>query len=338
MNEQLRTSTNAAAAKSGSARWAFIKEHRGTVIQYASLLFVILLFGALTGGQLFSEYNIKTLIGQTAPLMIASVGVIFIFANGSVDIASGAVSGLCAMISALLLNATGSLFLAIAASVLISVALYLFSTLVSIKFRLIFTIASLAVMFMARGVVTYVCSLMPSTIITLDNYEIIRAFKTDTVLQIVLMAAAGLVCWVMFTFTKIGKHTRAIGDNAASAEQSGVKINKIKIVCALIAGVIVGVVAIFSLARAGSVAKNIGSGMEMDIMVGLILGGMSLSGGSKSKFSAAVIGPITFRLLSNGMTMAGVPTAYVSLIRGIIFLLIVFATLRQSASIKEMPR
>lgn len=322
----------------GSIKGSFIKTHRGIIIQYASFIFVIVLFYVLTSGEIFSAYNIKTLIGQTTPLIIASVGVIFIFANGSVDIASGAVAGLCAMTSALILNATGSLLLAFMVSILISVTMYLFSTVVSIKFRLVFTIASLAVMFMARGVVTYVCSLMPSTIISLDNYNLIRGFKTNTTLQIILMIAAVLVCWVLFSFTKVGKQSRAVGDNAVSAQQSGVKIDKNKIICALIAGISIGIVSIFSLARAGSVTKNIGSGMEMDVMVAMILGGMSLSGGSKSKFSAAVIGPITFRLLSNGMTMAGVPTAYVSLIRGIIFLLIVFATLRQNKDIIEMPR
>lgn len=336
--EKFMKSNAAVKEDPGSVKGSFIKTHRGTSIQYASFIFVIVLFYVLTSGEIFSVYNIKTLVGQTTPLIIASVGVIFVFANGSVDIASGAVAGLCAMTSALILNATESLPLAITVSIAISVIMYLFSTVVSIKFRLVFTIASLAVMFMARGVVTYVCSLMPSTIISLDNYNIIKDFKTNTTLQIILMTSAVLICWVLFSFTKIGKQSRAVGDNAVSAQQSGVKIDKNKIICALIAGISIGIVSIFSLARAGSVTKNIGSGMEMDIMVAMILGGMSLSGGSKSKFSAAVIGPITFRLLSNGMTMAGVPTAYVSLLRGIIFLLIVFATLQQSKDIIEMPR
>lgn len=318
--------------------WAFSRKYHVTVIQFASLAFVIVLFGILTGGQLFSVYNIKALIGQTASLMIASVGVIFMFSNGSIDIASGAVAGLCAMFLALILNATGSLLLAAVAAIVISAALYLFSVMVSIKFGLLSTIASLAVMFMARGLVTYVCSLMPSSTISLDDYGIVNVFKTNTALQIILMATSALVCWVLYSFTKIGKHARAVGDNQVAAEQSGVKLNKSKMICAIIAGICIGIVSIFSLSRAGSVSKNIGSGMEMDIMVGLILGGMSLSGGSKSKFSAAVIGPVTFRLLSNGMTMAGVPTGYVSLIRGIIFLTIVFVTLRQSKNIKEMPR
>lgn len=316
----------------------FIKRNRGTIIQYTSLIFVILLFGILTGGNLFSAYNMKALVGQVAPLMITSAGVFFMFANGSMDIASGAVAGLCAMISAFLLNSTKSLPLAMAVSVLTAVLLYLFSAVVTVKFGLISTIASLAVMFMARGVITYVCSLMPGTTVTLEDYSILQSFKTNTVLQLSVTFAVVLICWVLYSFTRIGKGAKAIGDNPLSASQSGIRVDQTKMICAVIAGICVGIVSVFSLARAGSVTKNIGSGMEMDVMVAMILGGMSLSGGSHSKFSAAVIGAVTFRLLSNGMTMAGVSTQYVSLIRGVLFLVIVFATLRQSRTIKEMPR
>ena len=85
-----------------SAFTVLVKRHKASIIQYAGLLFVVVFFSILTGGQIFSSYNIRTLIGQTAPLMITCVGVIFMFTNGSMDIASGAVGGLCAMAAALI--------------------------------------------------------------------------------------------------------------------------------------------------------------------------------------------------------------------------------------------
>ena len=79
MDKTMKSSA-AGQEDSDSAKGSFFKTHRGTVIQYTSFIFVIVLFYVLTGGEIFSLYNIKTLIGQTAPLIIASVGVIFIFA------------------------------------------------------------------------------------------------------------------------------------------------------------------------------------------------------------------------------------------------------------------
>ena len=59
-------------------------------------------------------------------LMIISIGMIFMFAHGTVDIASGAVAGLCTMVITLVLNATGNVPVSVLASIATAVALYLF--------------------------------------------------------------------------------------------------------------------------------------------------------------------------------------------------------------------
>lgn len=315
----------------------FLKKHKANIIQYGGLIFVIILFAILTGGKIFSSYNLTTLIGQITPLLIMSIGMMFIFAHGSFDISCGAVAGACSLVMVLIANATGSMFLGIIVAIVLAVILYVGSCLISIKFGLMSTISSLAIMFGARGLVTYVCSLHDG-VIKLEDYGLISDLKSNWILQLVICVIVVLVGIILFNYTKIGKQAKAIGDNPLSAQQSGTNINKIKLLCYLIGGILVGVASMFILARAGSIGKSIGSGAEMDVMVSIILGGMALSGGSKSKISAAVIGTITYRLLSNGMTMSGVPTSYISLVKGIIFIIIILLTLRQSKNIKEMPR
>lgn len=74
----------------------------------------------------------------------------------------------------------------------------------------------------------------------------------------------------------------------------------------------------------------------MDVMVALILGGMPLSGGMKSKVSAALIGSFTYVLLTNGLTLSGVAVSNVPLIKALIFAVIVITTSRKKGSI--LPR
>ena len=88
----------------------------------------------------------------------------------------------------------------------------------------------------------------------------------------------------------------------------------------------------------GNVGKNIGAGKEMDVMVAVILGGMNLNGGAKSRMEAAIVGTITYTLLANGLTIAGVDQEYITLVKGLIFIAIIGLTLRQSKTIREMPR
>ena len=74
----------------------------------------------------------------------------------------------------------------------------------------------------------------------------------------------------------------------------------------------------------------------MDVMVALILGGMPLSGGMKSKVSAALIGSFSYILLTNGLTLSGVAANNVPLVKALIFAVIVIITSRKKGVV--LPR
>lgn len=62
------------------------------------------------------------------------------------------------------------------------------------------------------------------------------------------------------------------------------------------------------------------------MMVAVVLGGMPLSGGSKSRISAALIGAATITILNTALTVMGLTIGYIQIVRGILFLGVVFVT------------
>ena len=58
-------------------------------------------------------------------------------------------------------------------------------------------------------------------------------------------------------------------------------------------------------------------------MVALVLGVMPLSGGPRSKISAAIIGAATITILNSGLTIIGVGPGTIQIFRGVIFLAVV---------------
>ena len=56
----------------------------------------------------------------------------------------------------------------------------------------------------------------------------------------------------------------------------------------------------------------------------LVLGGMPLSGGPRSKISAGVVGAATITVLNSGLVIMGVGTGTIQIFRGVIFLVVVF--------------
>ena len=90
------------------------------------------------------------------------------------------------------------------------------------------------------------------------------------------------------------------------------------------------------MARTGAAGKGTGNGYAMDIMVALLLGGMPLSGGMRSKISSALVGSFTYVILSNGLTLAGVDISYMYVIKALIFVAIILITCRKKDGV--LPR
>ena len=139
-----------------------------------------------------------------------------------------------------------------------------------------------------------------------------------------------------FNYTKLGKYTRAIGANKVAANQSGISLVKWQVLGYMALGFCTAVASFVLLTRTGTAGKGTGSGYAMDIMICLILGGMPLKGGMKSKISCALVGALTYTLLSNVLTTMGVPLNWVNFVKAIIFLVIVLMTCRKSTGV--LPR
>lgn len=318
----------------------FVKVNKNSFIRYGLLVLVVVVFAAATGGVLLSSFSISSILSQLTPLIILCVGMTFVFAHGNFDISSGAVLALSALISIFVINGMGctpvSVLTALLVDIVLCVAFYLFNIFVSIKFRIMSTIGSLAIMFTARGIVTYLVSQTMSGY-KLNDTSVLALFREQwfMILCIVIVSVAG---WFVFSFTSFGKYDKAIGDNPLSTMQSGANVNRVKYISYAIAGVCVGIATLFYLSRSNSVTQNFGQGREMDIMIALILGGMLLSGGSKSRMSAAIVGSVTYVVLTNGLSQLGLSDAYVLIIKSIVFIIMIASTLRRSSTIKAMPR
>lgn len=313
-----------------------LKKYQSELVKWAGLLLVIIIFGIWSGGNLFSEYNINSMIETVTPLVIACLGMSFIFAHGGMDISSGAVVALAAYVAVISMNKTGSMLVGIVLAMLMAMACYLVNAVVTNKFGLMATITSLAIMFSARGFVTYMCQLTPNESISISAVDV-TLFKKNHGFMLVIIALTILVLGMVFNYTRIGKGARAIGDNEISARQNGVKIDRTKYVCYLIAGICVGIAAVYKMCATGMVQSTTGNGFEMDILVVLVLGGMSLAGGMGTKISSAVIGSFTYVILIKGLTIIGMNPNLVVLVKAVIFLIIIYVTAQRN-NLKTIPR
>jgi len=148
----------------------------------------------------------------------------------------------------------------------------------------------------------------------------------STELRIVVLVAVAVAGFLLFEYSKLGKYCKAIGSCEEAARQSGVNIDKVKIITYIMTGALSGLLAFFSMLRTGTATSNVATNTMFNILIAVLLGGAAITGGSTTRFRAAVIGSFTMAFLSVGMTICNVDTTIQQLIRGAIFILIVFAT------------
>src|ERR687898_1804021 len=121
------------------------------------------------------------------------------------------------------------------------------------------------------------------------------------VLFLVLLAVGGVV----LHRTTTGRRLFVIGDNPEVARFSGISLARTKVLLFTASGLVAGLAGVLFAARLGSVRANIGEGFELDIITMVLLGGVSIFGGSGTMLGVALAICIVLNL-RNGLGLANV--------------------------------
>ena len=308
----------------------WVKVHKHEFAAYCGLLFCIVLFSVvppLKGKSIWEASKLANLLSTTIVLALLSVGAVFVYALGNMDVSIGKQVGLYATLIVVLGNSTGSLLPGILLSVVIAIVIGAANGAIGELLHIHPVVSSVAFMMALGGISTVTYNALGSRNVALKTIDH-HIFK-ETWLMLVVLIVEIIVVTYLFNYTKFGKYAKSIGANPTAAQQSGISLVKYKVIAYIIMGITVVIASLFQMGYTGSASDSTGTGFEMNVMVALILGGMPLSGGMRSKVSCAVVGAFTLGLLTIGLPMIGVKPNQVFIIKAIIFLIVVLITCRK---------
>jgi ribose transport system permease protein len=220
------------------------------------------------------------------------------------------------------------MILAIIGGILAGAAIGAFNGFFYVNRKIKSFIVTICTMFLFRGFIKYMASNSPVA-------ANMKVYDYDTTgVKLGITAAVLIIGFIVFRFTKFGIYLKAIGAGEKAAKFAGIRTDRMKFLIYVLAGAITGLAAFINIAKNGSATANVGSQLETQILIALVLGGMPISGGSKVKFENIIVGSLLYIVLNNGLTMMGLTTQAMQLIQGVIFLIFVavFAD-RQSISV-----
>ena len=250
------------------------KEHLGEITAYGGLLLCIIIFSILPplhGENIWSATKLATIMSDLIVLALLAVGAVFIYSLGNMDISVGKQVGLYSTIMVVVGNQTGSLLPGIVLALIIALVIAIINGTTGEILRIHPIIPSLVMMMVLSGVSSISYNLLGSRNISLKEIDY-SIFKSPWVMLIVLLIEMVMITY-LFRYTKFGKIARAIGANHTVARQSGIRVLRYKAYSYMIFSVAIVIASVFRMGYTGSASDSTGTGLEMNIMVALILGG-----------------------------------------------------------------
>ena len=109
-------------------------------------------------------------------------------------------------------------------------------------------------------------------------------------------------------WTRFGRYVYAIGGNPEAARRAGINLNRIRLVCFTLSGLMAGVAGLFYVSFDSSVSTSIdGGSLVLYAVAAAVIGGTSLCGG-RGKIVYAVLGGLVIVVIYNGMGLVNLNT------------------------------
>lgn len=316
----------------------FIKNHIFDICALAGLIICLIVFTIvppLVNGpraNIWRPISVKTLISQISVYFILAIGAVFIYLMGCMDISVGYQVGVFGAVFIMIANSS-NLFVGLLIILLMGLVCAIFNAFVGAYVKLPTVMSSVILMQLFNGVLLSIFDDKGINEIVLGQ-DI--SFISSTGFRVGALVLLALVAFYLLTFTKVGKRSRAIGTNKRAADLAGANLLMTRIICYCVFSVFLCLGAVMLIAKSNSIASSDTVTYQMDIMIMLLMGGMPLSGGMKGKLFNAIVGTFTYVLLSRGLSACSVPTAYIMLVKSMVFVIIVCLTCRKPGNL--LPR
>ena len=288
---------------------------------------LIVLMAFLSPGVFLSRNNISSILLAVCIYGLMVCGTIFPLLNGGIDLSIGSVGALagsiCVLVTLHYKSSVGGTVLGIACGLAAGILCGIFNGFISYQFTVPAFVVTLASKNIIYGIAQNLTGM--NTILSLDS-KVMNWIGTGKIagvnFTILFFLLVMVSTYFLLNHTKFGRYTYAVGGNAKSARFSGVRVNLIGISAYAISGFTAALTGIvLSCFNRQAVATQC-SGYDGDVLVALVVGGVSLAGG-EGTIQGAAFGILLMGILNNAMILLGVNSIYQDLLKGIIVIIAV---------------
>ena len=138
--------------------------------------------------------------------------------------------------------------------------------------------------------------------------------------QLWILIVTAIIAAIILARTPFGRSLYAIGNNETAARFSGIPVGRNKMLIYAFSGLMAGLAGYIFVSRVSTTRSDMGTGLELDVIAAVVLGGTSIFGGTGS-IPGTIIGVVLIQLLKNGLSLTGVTGDSTIIVMGTVLIL-----------------
>lgn len=294
----------------------------GIIIAFIIILVALMI---ISPSAFASPRNLVGIVRQAAINGILACGMMFVIISNGIDLSVGSTVALAGVMAAHFAHPDSyPLIVPVVLAVVIGTAVGMINGLGVAYGNIPPFIITLATMTAVRGTALIASGGSPVYGLSDSFKNISSGTIGNTIIPVLAVYFICVLCLSGFILTKtvFGRRIYAIGGNESAAAVSGINVKRMRLIIYSISGALAGFAGLLLASRTYQGSPTAGQSYELDAIAAVIIGGISMSGGS-GKWYGTLIGALLLAVLANGLDILNVSSNYQMIIKGCIITLAV---------------
>lgn len=284
-------------------RFAWLRSWEGLMLV---ILIIIVAFNSIMTPHYLQIQNQINLFQLHIEKIIVALIMTFIIINAEIDLSVGSMMGLAGCVMAYLYELGLPFELCLIAGLLTGVLLGAFNGFMVSYVGLTSLIVTLAGLISFRGLARVLLENrsigdFPDWFDRLGQQPLLGPFPLALIVFFVLL----IISLIILQWSGSGRHIYVIGYNREVARYSGVNVRRVKMVLFTVSGFIAAFAGLLLAARLGSMRGDTATGTELEVITMVVLGGVSIFGGTGSLFGV-LLAILIILNVRNGMGLLNI--------------------------------
>lgn len=299
-------------------------------VVYIGFFAILAFFSIVLRGTGFVTFgNFMSILRQSAPILVMAVAMTFVLAGGQIDLSIGSTVALSALVAALILRETSSVFLTVGGAIGVGLIVGALNGGIVVVFDIPPFLVTLGMLSIVMGVARTITSLDSIPVVD-ESFLFWFGSGYFGPVSILVLWSIGAIVLAHFALrhTRYGLRTLSTGGNATAARQIGISVSTVRFTTLLVASLSASLAGLLYAGRLHGARYTLGGEQDLlTVLAAVVIGGTSLFGG-RASVMGSVAGALIMGMLNNGLVIMGLSVSQQMIVRGGVIIVAVMLSLR----------